>query len=79
MGRKYVITASYELEVSDEMALRDFGFKARLGNPAFAASYEETDDNTGAALNVVFGHALPTSVPGVRLSRSTVTPVLLDD
>jgi hypothetical protein len=73
MGKRVRITATYDVELRDELAVRDAGFKTRLANPAFAASYnEDEDDDVARALFVLFGHRLPKSVEGVHIERSTI-------
>ncbi|WP_213572477.1 hypothetical protein [Rhodococcus sp. USK13] len=73
--KKVRVTATYEFEIVDELAVRDAGFKARMGNPAFAATYEDqSDDDVMRAVAILFGHKLPKSVDGIAVVRTEVRP-----
>ena len=80
MGAKYRVTATYDIEVTDETALRDAAFKERHRSPALALSYDEAvDDSELGALKMLLGHGAITSVPGavpiqVEVDAVTIEP-----
>ena len=73
MTKRVLVTATYEIEVEDELAVRDAGFKTRMANPSFASAYkDQEDDDVKRSLSVLFGHRLPKSVDGIRVVKSTI-------
>ena len=80
MGEKIRITATYDVEVIDEMELRTAGFKARHANPALALSYNEhLQDSASEALKILLGHAAITNLPGARPVNVTVVAEPITD
>lgn len=76
---KYRIVATYEVEIMDEMALRDAAFKERHKSQALALSYDEgAHDSVLEAVKMMLGPRAITSVPGAAPVKVTVDAVMIE-
>lgn len=79
MTTEITVTVSYRLEVVDELALREAGFRAIRADPRLAEVFQGKEDSTTNALGILL--RMPPELPGVRVRQHTVTvdPADVDD
>jgi len=65
------VTVTYRIEVVDELALREAGFRAIRDDARIAAVLEGKEDSTTNALGILL--RTPPELPGVRVKGHTVT------
>lgn len=70
-GNELTLTVTYRIEVTDELALREAGFRAIRDDGRLSLVFEGREDNATNALGVLLRHR--PDIPGVRHLGHSVT------